>query len=592
MKVDGSLGGLQLLDLTQYGGSRHHQKVFSVGHDPNGYNQPSFINPMASFSSSGHNADENGKEQDEDVEEKAFTLKLLKPHVGDSRPASPVGLHKSAVYGGDVEADKPVELTLTMASLCYTHSPSFLRDLSLCLSDFKDYMSHVGSKVRHAATEVALGLVHTRSEMLHTSLYDSNASLEGGIHRMRTISIDEQDDVDELDDNADKPLNIKLDIVLQIPVVILPVRPQSADVLVAHLGHISIRNSPCHPVLPMFTDKLPCDNVCPDRLYLEIRDMSMYSMNLTKQKALHMEAKKGCSLNTSVFSTPQPGGYVQTSYGTPILHDTVLELTIEKIDVDDSKVEMDLGLEHTQPDSQSVLQVSGKIVTPLRVVLTKVVYEQILNTLDNLTPADDDDTYTFIPGQSSSIPTGLSNISEETAQPSISAVKVDNMSTAGSFSSISIDSKQADTPLIINADFAMPELDILMMGELGEGEQGLVDICLQDFKINFVKTDSLSKSFDVCVGSLVIEDLLENPHSSHRYLMESSSPKNTGSPVDVNPHSYLSSSCPTSMIDIPQPRMPPSLPTSFQNENVFDIHKQLSQATTSKQKAHRSQSER
>ena len=51
-----------------------------------------------------------------------------------------------------------------------------------------------------------------------------------------------------------------------------------------------------------------------------------------------------------------------------------------------------------------------------------------------------------------------------------------------------------------------------MTGDLGEGEQALVDLKLQDFRFLFTKSDPWTKNIEVSLHSLVMEDLLQvNP---------------------------------------------------------------------------------
>ncbi len=48
-----------------------------------------------------------------------------------------------------------------------------------------------------------------------------------------------------------------------------------------------------------------------------------------------------------------------------------------------------------------------------------------------------------------------------------------------------------------------------MTGDLGEGEQALVDLKLQDLTFQFTKSNPWSKSIELSLQSLVMEDLLQ-----------------------------------------------------------------------------------
>ena len=162
-------------------------------------------------------------------------------------------------------------------------------------------------------------------------------------------------DTEGEDSRKTRRMKLKLDAVLQTPVIVIPRTPESSEVLVAHLGKISLRNSPDANVLDE-----TLSSKCRDRVYVEIRDMSMYSMDLDKQRLLQKEAAKDVSaVGASTFMTPLPGGGIQMSYGTPILHDTVLELTIHKGGLDENYVNPNTdGLEFTFADHK---QLGGRL---------------------------------------------------------------------------------------------------------------------------------------------------------------------------------------------------------------------------------------
>jgi len=69
-----------------------------------------------------------------------------------------------------------------------------------------------------------------------------------------------------------------------------------------------------------------------------------------------------------------------------------------------------------------------------------------------------------------------------------------------------------------------------------------------------------------------MEDLLQDESSTHRCIMKSRGQRsNDAVPAAGSAPFFLSQSCPTSIIDVPTPAMPPSLPSSLERdlENVF-----------------------
>lgn len=68
----------------------------------------------------------------------------------------------SILVFGESEDSENLTVKLRLASVCYTHSPHFLQELKSCATEFKHYMAVVASSLKHAATEMAMGLVSKR----------------------------------------------------------------------------------------------------------------------------------------------------------------------------------------------------------------------------------------------------------------------------------------------------------------------------------------------------------------------------------------------------------------------------------------------
>ena len=222
------------------------------------------------------------------------------------------------------------------------------------------------------------------------------------------------------------------------------------------------------------------------------------------------------------------------------------------------------------------------MVTPLQLTLSKHVYEQILETVDHITPPDADD---LDPGRDSTATT-IPDISESSMEPSMSALKLDDIpsmsSGASRDQSLSADQTVGSTdnkPMIVKGQFDMPVFCVRMTGDLGKGEQGFVNLKFQDFHAAFEKGDTYTKNIEVSLQSLLIEDLLQSENSKHRNLMVSSERKTeAGLPL----FNYMSTPCPSSMIDAPLPDMPRPLPCSFTQEKGFaaNARKSSSAVTT------------
>ena len=187
--------------------------------------------------------------------------------------------------------------------------------------------------------------------------------------------------------------------------------------------------------------------------------MTIYSIDLDKQQYLEQRL--------SQFSTPQPGGYTKTSYGTPILHNTCVELSMElgqmtpavcvkfNVGVNDDDVDgifpMHMHDEHPSMGSiasNELLHVEGKVVTPLRLVLSKQVYEQLLQTVNNLAPSAD-----LTPTRSDSSTTLLADASDLSESPSGATIGISRSSSRDKLS-------KTARPSVITVKFAMPVFNI------------------------------------------------------------------------------------------------------------------------------------
>jgi hypothetical protein len=67
----------------------------------------------------------------------------------------------------------------------------------------------------------------------------------------------------------------------------------------------------------------------------------------------------------------------------------------------------------------------------------------------------------------------------------------------------------------------VPLFEVELRGDFGEGEQGLVDLQLYDFALDYEKNDRASTHLKFRLRSLQMDDLLESPHSTHRQIIVS-----------------------------------------------------------------------
>lgn len=323
--------------------------------------------------------------------------------------------------------------------------------------------------------------------------------------------------------------------------MIFPESSTSSIVLVAHLGRIAIKNdwhnnfenpSFSHARLTTkYQDKM-------EEISVDIRDINLYSVDVDRNS--HVKTKTSKIL--------QPQDYTCTERRFPILHDTVMELTInhyvgsymlESIQSWSFIKECDTKIDRARNTSvRHIYNVYGCVSKSLKVSLSRKHYNQILKTLDSLSLMQDN----AVPSHSHWDTGDLKDwpLNEETAYYS-------------------------NQDFAIGVVFKLREFSVELLDELRNMERGLVSLSFQDIITKFEKQDYYSSHLEITLKSLIMEDLLQEPNSRYRFLMLSSSPTNL-KPVTCQ---HLSSSCPD--VTIPHVVLPSyrSLPDKLNTENVF-----------------------
>lgn len=230
LNINGSLGCMQLLDLTQEGG--RSQFVVSIG--------------SVEDSSSGLGG-----------------LAFLSD-TGAGSPAEALNFHLMEKSQGECS------LKLQMASLHYNHSAKFLKELSLSANEVED---NFRSMLKRAATKVSTVLATKTAE------YSGMVSLfETPSRKIRTLSqswaypFEDEEDVpmDEPESTLDTFLvKLTLNISIESPVVSIPRKPGHSELLVGHLGSITIHN---------FVNGQDSEG---ERLQVLVKDICLYSLNMS-----------------------------------------------------------------------------------------------------------------------------------------------------------------------------------------------------------------------------------------------------------------------------------------------------------------------
>uniref|UniRef100_A0AAZ3RG97 UBA domain-containing protein n=1 Tax=Oncorhynchus tshawytscha TaxID=74940 RepID=A0AAZ3RG97_ONCTS len=543
LDVNGSLGSIQLVDLTQEGG--RSQFVVSIG---NVEDDPSAAGGVAFFCGS------------EGAPSEALNFRLLERSQGEC------------------------SLTLQMASLHYNHSAKFLKELSLSANELED---NFRSMLKTAATKVSTVLATKTAE------YSGMVSLfETPSRRSRTQSQSNWsnypfEDEEDLSVQEEEPtidsfmVKLILNVSIESPVVSIPRKPGHPELLVGHLGSITIQN---------FVAGQDSEG---ERLQVLVKDIRLYSLN-TSHLVLRKVARTDSSSSNqspshngninqdeSQFTRHDFFEYLSRGKAFHILKDTTIQFTLEKVPPIDEDTQFTFLTTDEPYNSTGLLRVEGKFVNAVQVFLAKPVYEQVLQTLDNL-PLTEPQRLTPSQPPTPPPPTPSSTKPHRFPDPQGGLFARDPPLIGLSYASLSNSLSspkplQSHSPPVqtlsftqVRATFRVAELQVQLSADLSQGSQGLVSLRFQDLEGDFTKDHPNCLSVQLTLRSLLMEDLLEqNPESKYKHLMVS---RGAPKPSTFSPKEYLSQSCPSASNAL-YPEMPRSLPAHMEEaQNVFQLY--------------------
>lgn len=226
--MNGSLGCLQLMDLTQE--NVKNQYVVSIG---NSIGYENIISDIGYFES--------------------VFVRMEDAAVSEALSFTFVEKSKQECL-----------LNLKMASLHYNHSAKFLKELTLSMDELEE---NFRSMLKSAATKVTTVLATKTAE------YSEMVSLFETPRKTRESFVVEENEMYGfgLAGSHSDTVKLILNINIESPVVSIPRKPGSPELLVGHLGQIFIQNFVSGD-----------DESRSDRLRVEIKDIKLYSLNCTQ----------------------------------------------------------------------------------------------------------------------------------------------------------------------------------------------------------------------------------------------------------------------------------------------------------------------
>lgn len=374
-------------------------------------------------------------------------------------------------------------------------------------------------------------------------------------------------------------VKILLDVVLKTPVLVMPRSSSSPQVLVAHLGRITISNckdlSDCELLKENITnigDNLrfninndeeifEIDDIeetvkgsvgsadhedgCHCDIYsIDIRNMNLYSLDTTSRKGFRLSALP----RAEEFYSCQTDAIA-------ILHDTAIRLEIcRKMETSSNNFESSSTSFISVSDSNTEekmdqLIVSGSIINPLRLSLKRQQYEQLLDTIENAFKVPNE--LTRPPSETTKFPT----INEQNETDGF-VFDNDQKIKKVLFSQASLEGK-SQPEMLPKVMFSLPVFII----QLKNNENSpVVEICFRDFNVNYEQQNLWETHLQVSLRSVTMEDLLRPIDSKHRIMVSSANEEQQRLPTP-----FLSNSCPNlSQQGGRQQQMSTSLPDNLE----------------------------
>uniref|UniRef100_A0A182P4B8 UBA domain-containing protein n=1 Tax=Anopheles epiroticus TaxID=199890 RepID=A0A182P4B8_9DIPT len=632
--VEGSLGGLQVLDLTPEG--VNHQRILSVGKDPL---TDVATNTNVSSSARFDAADSAGPDLMASLAQEVYGTGLG-PKRADHHSTTTTGdgMHEerqalSFCVSKDLNAC--IDIRVKMASVWFIHCARFMQELSWCATEFKHYLKNLARSIREKATDMALGLVQSRSDVSGSrpeSIYASPRR----VRRQRTVSLSRTQDV-----LLNSDYTLKVDITLDTPVLILPRSSSSPQVLVAHLGRITVSNtdqSSDGGVSPNSSHERIMVNLCsspPPSAQEEMggggylfsaADRTSVDCNLSDLDGIYeptdgaTEGYNNTASNRIRFAKEDSTEFIDSIAGDGIgtgggarRHSDASKVDRYKIDfrninlysldttnrkgfrfaglpraeefysckenaipiIHDTIFSLEICREHGNDqlcadEDTDGFRIVGCVVKPLRLSLKRQQYEQLLETIDNLFKIPKD-----LVRPPSEVPTTLEKVTE-IAEESLSfhTFPMPSKARQGLFYQSSLDVDPRSAAAGVSAAIGIRvhfELPAFIIQLNGNRSEALVQISFRDFSVDFDKRNQYETHVKISLRSLLMEDLLQSDTAKNRYMVVTSAERDSNE--RLNASSFASHSCPNpvGLLLGMGDGLPNSLPTNLEDKMGFSF---------------------
>ncbi|KAL7638274.1 UNVERIFIED_CONTAM: hypothetical protein RMT77_010838 [Armadillidium vulgare] len=589
LTCEGSLGGFQIRDVTPEGSK--HQCIVSVGHDPIVERSQDLVSRIHS------GVYQSFAETKQSFKQRAFSFKVVRPLVLLStservykKPSSREHLDTDQE---EVHKVNKICVQLHLASVCYTHSPQFLVELKSCAKEFKQYMAQLASSIKQAATEVAIGLVSKRIESFTTLSGSGVAARDSSPRHLNylrnqnfskstdTLVFPQPPPASTLDSTSlspthgvapDLPFNAEVNVVLETPIVVLPESPNSPNVLVAHLGQISIHNKDPE-LIENGVESMDFFPIKTALFEIGVKDMSLFCLNVDER--LRSRDIIFHPLSSTIMNAEEL--YSCKEHGVPILHSTSLELVLKQTRDSGMLTEFEAGLifpsdiyvdSHpiTSPDSFTL---DGGFITSPKVSVSRHQYLLMCQVISNLSLHS------------------TSNSKLDMKWKKTATVDEREKSSTEGFSVRREHSSLSKEHVPIKGVFTVPSLYVELRGDVGQEERPLVNLVLTEISAVYDVSEPFKSNTQITLRSLTMEDLQSSDsHSNPQFLVKSENvdlrtpPPHFGKsmPLDIpigtlsssySDSQFLSTSCPEAWVGDHIPIPSASLPAKLEMEKPF-----------------------
>ncbi|XP_057301627.1 intermembrane lipid transfer protein VPS13D-like isoform X2 [Hydractinia symbiolongicarpus] len=394
--ISGSIGNISVTDVSP--NQLAYKSILSVGNLDNVFQPQSFVDPI-----------------------KAFTFQLSYSPAKDKE-----------------------NLSIHMASAYYIHNPHFLKEIVLYAGDYKQYALNLARSLQNTATDMAKSMVSAKKDTGTDVLPSTEIFHNSPVHK------------GSMKDNN----RFLFDCFIESPVVVFPKDEKAKDLIVAHLGKISIKN------MFILDSSSKCDQI--DRLIIEIEKMNLLVVNLNSTE-----------ISGSLTHQNQINDILKMGQRIAILDNTDIHLQIDKL-------------------QNERLQLEVFFNKAVKIFLSVDIYRKILGVVDFASKTSEE-----------------SNLVPMTPKHSCS---MDQEIWERPENDIATKAVQS---LKIVAELQIPMLELALHGELNGVSHGFVVILFEDFRLRYGKIEPSRTTYNISLQDFLIKDLLHKRNDQYKFLISS-----------------------------------------------------------------------